>query len=122
MAKKVKRNSSPETKTYLGLRLLFVIAWPILVALFIHSNLSLRLITALSSNNSTLLIDIILLAPVAIVIFPIAYRIGDIYNISNERRVSISTWKRSVLGFIGTGILLWVVWYLFVIVSLALDY
>lgn len=121
MVKNIKQSSSSEVKkTYMGLRLLFVIIWPILLALFIHSNLSIGLLGSLSADDSTLLVGIILLAPIALAILPLAYRIDDIYNVS-DKRVPISTWKRAVLSVGITGIVLWLPWYLFIVISFTLG-
>jgi hypothetical protein len=122
MVKKAKLNSSSATKeTYLGLRLLFVILWLIFILLLINSDLLHNLLEQSNTDNSNLIINVILLAPIAIIVFPLAYRLDDTYSIG-EKRVSISTWKCSTLGIVVTGIILVSVYYLFMIISVAFFY
>ena|SRR3977135_1725349 len=122
MIKKGKRDSSSVTeKTYLGLRLLFVILWPALVTLFVHSNLSLNLTARLDSSNSNLLINSTLLVPIALIVFPVAYQMDSVYGI-NRKKGATPTWKHIAFGVAGTSILLGIAWYLFIAISFALTY
>ena len=122
MVKKVKHNSSSKTKkSYLGLRTLFVITWFVLVVLLTRSNLLDGLLGQSDINTSNLVVAIILLAPIAAVIFPVMYRIDDIYSISEKRTVT-PAWKRYATSLIGTAVLLGILFYLFTIITFSLFY
>lgn len=122
MVKNVEHKVPPKTeKTYLSLRLLFVIIWFVLVMLLTSSNLFYALLRQSSTDVNNLITSIILLVPIAIVIFPMMYRLGDFYSIS-EKRKHISTLSRNMLSIFGTIILLGVILYLFTIISFALFY
>lgn len=119
MAKKTKHNETK--KTYTGLRSLFVAVWFTLVILLTHNDLMQNLLNQSYAKDSNLIIVIILLAPIAIVVFPLMYRLDDIYGIS-EKKVPVPVWKRSVIGAIGTSAILGIILYLFMITTFSLFY
>lgn len=121
MVKKTKSNT-PETKnTYLGARTLFVIIWSVLVASLVNSNLLHGLLNQSNTDLNNFIVAIILLVPIAIVVFPVMYRIGDIYNVSEKKSVT-PKWKRYIIGVAGTGLLLGILFYLFTMITFALFY
>lgn len=115
---KNSEGGSLETKeTHLGLRSLFVIIWFGLVTLLSNSGL----LEQSNAESSNFIIAVILLAPIAVVVFPVMYQIGDIYSTSEKKSLA-PTWKRNVLSVVGTGVLLGMLFYLFTIVTFALFY
>jgi len=126
MVKRTKQELTPKAKakkTYLSLRMLFIIIWFVIVTLLVRSTLLPGVLEQLrlSADNLNLAIDIILLVPVAIATFPLAYRMNDIYSISEKRTVT-PVWKHYVIGLVGTGILLGMLFYLFTIITFSLFY
>jgi hypothetical protein len=122
MVKKVTCSPLSETKkTYLGLRSLFVIIWFALVVLLSDSALLSSMLQRWSVDSSNLIVAIILLAPIAIVVSPVMYRISDIYSISEKRSIT-PLWKRNLIGIVGTSALLGMLFYLFMIITFALFY
>jgi|GEM_PF-6824175 len=121
----VKINNGGESrkaqKAHLGLRSLFVIIWFILVALLINTDWLRGLLKGSNTESNNLIVTIILLAPIAVVIFPVIYGMTDIYDISGKDAV-IPAWKRGMFGVVGTAILLGVLFYLFTIITFALFY
>jgi heme/copper-type cytochrome/quinol oxidase subunit 2 len=107
--------------TRLGLRSLFVIIWFVLVVPLADSDLLNDLLGQSNAESGNLIVAVILLVPIAIVVFPAMYQIGDIYRTS-EKKSSTPTWKRNMIGIAGTGMLLGIVLYLFTIITFALFY
>lgn len=99
-------------KTYLGTRLLFVVLWFVLIALLSNSDL-------LRSFSSSFIIAIILLAPIAVAIFPVMYQIDNIYS-TNPKKSPTPKWQHTALGVVGTSVFLGILWYLFMIITFAL--
>jgi len=93
----------------------------VLVAFLTNSNLLDGLLRQLDTDSSNLIVAIILLVPIAAVIFPVMYQMDDIYNIS-EKRIVTPVWKRYVVSLVGTGVLLGILFYLFTITTFALFY
>ncbi|HSW91977.1 MAG TPA: hypothetical protein VLG09_05000 [Candidatus Saccharimonadales bacterium] len=121
MTKNSKGESLETKKTHLGLRSLFVITWFILVALLSNSDLLSGLLGQSNAESGNLIVAVILLGPIAIVVFPAMYQIGDIYSTSEKKSLT-PTWKRNVLSVAGTGVLLGMLFYLFTIITFALFY
>ena len=122
MVKRTKQELTPKAKkTYLSLRMLFIIIWFVIVTLLVRSTLLPGVLEQLrlSADNLNLAIDIILLAPVAIATFPLAYRMNDIYS-TDEKSISVPAWKRSIFGIVGTGTILGLILYLFMIINVTL--
>jgi preprotein translocase subunit SecY len=121
MIKNSKGQPLETKKMHLGLRSLFVIVWFALVALLANGDLLRGMLGQSNAESGNLIIAVILLAPIAVVVFPAMYKIGDIYSTS-EKKSSTSTWKRNVLSVVGTGMLLGMLFYLFTIITFALFY
>lgn len=122
MVKKSKSTPSPGTKKiHLGLRLQFVIIWFALTILLTNSDLLRNLPVQSNTDIGNLFVAIILLAPIAIVTFPVIYQMGDIYNISEKRNVT-PVWIRCVISLVETGILLGILLFLFTVITFALFF
>jgi hypothetical protein len=121
MVKKDKHSSSSETKSMrVGLRLTFVAIW-FTLSIFTTNDDPLHLLDRFNTDSADLIVILALLGPIAIVIFPIIYQNIDVYNISERATVS-SAWKSYVFSVIGTGIILGILLYLFMIIGLTLFY
>lgn len=121
MVTKTKSNTPDTKNTYLGVRTLFVVIWSVLVALLVNSNLLQGLLDQSNTDLNNFIVAIILLVPVAIVVFPVMYRIADAYGMSAKKSAT-PKWKRYIIGVVGTGILLGILFYLFTIITFALFY
>lgn len=108
-------------KTHLGRRLLFVVAWFVLIAPLSNSALLHSLSEQAATETSNFIIAVILLAPIAVVIFPATYQMDNIYSTSPKKSPT-PTWQRIVFGIVGTSVFLGMLWYLFTIITFALFY
>lgn len=112
------KNSTQKMR--LGQRLLFAIIWPIVIALLIHSRLLDGLFTGLNVDGATAAIGVIVLLPPAITLFPLAYRLDSIYSLK-KKSARLPTWQRIAMGLLATALALWLLWYIYVLVSLGLT-
>lgn len=119
MVKKSKGTLPKAQKTF-GSVLLFAILWPVLIAVLIHGNLLDSVIANLSTSASGLVINAIVLIPPAIALLPLVYKLDVIYD-TGKRSAPSPAWQRIVLSILAIALALWLLWYVYILSSIALT-
>jgi RsiW-degrading membrane proteinase PrsW (M82 family) len=122
MVKNPRRTSETRSKNaYVGAGIVFVIIWPILVTMFTQAGGLDGLTIGKDTESVSVIVFTLLLVPIAAVIFPLLYRMGNIYSL-NEKRDASPVWQRVFMATFGTIIALGIVYYLFIVIGFVLFY
>ena len=122
MVKTPRRTSETRSKNaYVGAGIVFVIIWPILVSMFTRSGGLDDLTIGKDTESVNVIMSILLLAPIATVTFPLLYKMGNIYSLS-EKETTSSVWQRVFMATFGTILVLGIIYYLFTVIGFALFY
>ena len=73
------------------------------------------------TESVNVIMSILLLAPIATVTFPLLYKMGNIYSLS-EKETTSSVWQRVFMATFGTILVLGIIYYLFTVIGFALFY
>jgi hypothetical protein len=122
MTKKSKGGEALKTQKTFYSALIFVIIWPVLLAILVQNHWLDSWLMQQDSDTSNTVLNIILLLPPAVVILPMLYRMDDLFGASKGKDRKLASWQRAVLSILGTAALLGLLWYLFIIISFALGY
>lgn len=99
---------------------LFTFGWMIVVIFLAHNDFTYRLLSPLGVNDASLIIAAFLLIPIGVILFPQIYRIDRIYSINLKNSPRDHTIIRIISSVFALGCTLWLLWYLFTIISVAL--
>jgi hypothetical protein len=99
---------------------LFTFGWMAAVIFLTHNDFTYRLLSSFGVNDASLLIAALLLIPIGVVLFPQIYRIDGIYNINLKSSPKNHSIIRVIFSAFALGCALWLLWYLFTVISVAL--
>lgn len=95
----------------------FVVAWIVLITIFVHSPIIDQFSQSLKSNSINQLIIIVLLVPIALISFPVLYNTNINQYIAERKTAKNSFLSRIFFSLVSVIVILIVSWYLFFLID-----
>lgn len=122
MAKKKDKQFQSQIVSASNIGWLSIIIWIILIAILSSTNLISSFAGSLGVENTSLAVQSVLLIPIALISITLSYNI-DLNRFRIEQKTTkISKFMRYIFSIVISIGILTISWYLFVVISLSMDY
>lgn len=96
--------------------------WIVLVILGGQTGFLSSWLGSLNAENTNIIVGFILLVPIALLSFPLTYKMDLSHYTVEKPFLKFSIWARGLISLFATAIILTISWYLYIVISVVLHF